>query len=283
MFNKNRSRFAFGVLSVIHVTLLIMTLMRGKDRKVQFISLMSNIAFAYYFEYFVLNLFQAYSYSPKILKIDKLDNILGAVLSQAVYVPFTSLFLTVFKVQWWGRALVIFYFYCVEKLFIFLNIYRVNWWKPIYTSFTMPIHFILSDFWYKHIQKGTPWVLTVSLFNMIVVLSVNVLFLLAVLRKVKFGLGKVHSWYEHFSIGPLYSIVLSVYATKTIKLRDWTSKMKIISFGVIVDFLLERLNLLHIGSKKRRVASLLFQFILMFIALFSKQVIEDVNPSSVNK
>lgn len=82
-----------------------MPFIKRKIKKQLFTLLMSNIGLAYLFEFFVLNLFTAYTYKPGILKNAHLDNIFGAILSQAIFVPFTAVFLTARKVGWIGKLL----------------------------------------------------------------------------------------------------------------------------------------------------------------------------------
>ena len=228
--------------------LLGWTFFKKKDKHTLFISLLSNISFAYLFEYLVLNLFQGYHYKPRFLKNPRLDNIFGAVLSQAIYVPSTSLFLTAFRANWGIRMIFVIYFVTIEYIFIKLKIYKTKWWSPFFTFIGIPIHFFLSDLWYKYLKKGTPLVLSISLFNMIVVTSSNILFLLAVLRKFKFGIGSYHTWYEHFVITPLYSILFSVVATSTLKVGDWSSKVKVFLFALLLDTIARKNNILNKNS-----------------------------------
>ena len=66
---------------------------------------MSNIGLAYLLEFFVLNIFKGYRYKPRVMKKKYFDNILGAILSQAIFVPFTAVFLTTLKIGWIGKIL----------------------------------------------------------------------------------------------------------------------------------------------------------------------------------
>ncbi|MCL7748375.1 hypothetical protein [Halalkalibacter alkaliphilus] len=274
MINKKRNRLAFGLLFFIHSTLLLVTFIMKKDRKNLFIALLSNISFAYFFEYFVLNVFQAYKYKPKFLKNRNLDNIFGALLSQAIFIPFTSLYLTAFEVKWRTKLFVNLYFVSVEFLFLRMKIYKLNWWNPIFTGLAIPVHFYLSDIWYKHIKKGTPIVLSVSLFNMILVTSVNILFLLVVLRKLRFGIGKVYTWYEHFLIGPLYSIVYAIVATKTVKVGDWISKCKLLAFSISFHLILKRLQVLK-STKENHYLLMWTHLLMVLLSSFYKQLVNS--------
>lgn len=111
--------------------------------------LFANIGMAFLFEYVVLNLFQAYTYKPKLLKKPYFDNILGAILSQALYIPVSSTFITIFRKDWKWKIGFSLYFYCIEKLFIWLKIYEIKWWKPVYKFVLLPTYYVISDFFYK--------------------------------------------------------------------------------------------------------------------------------------
>lgn len=274
MYTKKRNRWAFGLLCTIHGTLLLITFIKKKDRKHLFISLLSNISFAYLFEYLVLNIFQAYKYKPKFLKNRKLDNIFGAILSQAIFIPCTSLFLTAFQVKWRAKLFVSLYFVLVELLFLRLKIYKLKWWSPFFTGLAIPIHFYLSDIWYKHIKRGTPFVKAVSLFNMIMVSSVNLLFLLVVLRKFRFGIGKVHTWYEHFIIAPLYSTIYAIVAVKTLKAGDWVSKGKLLAFSVIFHLVLKRIDVLK-SNRESRYFFMMLHFLMILLSSFYKRLVDN--------
>ena len=196
---------------------------------------------AYLFEYFVLNLGQAYSYRPKILKNRYLDNIFGANLSQASYVPFTAILITAFQFGWKLKLLFSLYFVCIEKLFIVMGVYRHHWWKTTYTGIFLPILFYISDLWYKYLKQGNSYILFMTLYFMTLVTGVNTLYVFAVLRKFKFGLGRFHSWKEHFKIAPIYSLALSFITVLGLTRGDsWKVKVNVLIMIKSVDLFLKK-------------------------------------------
>lgn len=243
MRRKTKHRLPFLFLLFIHSLLIFYTFYRSKDRRNLLLLLISNIGLAYLFEYFVLNLFQAYVYKPKFLKNKELDNILGAILSQAIFVPFTSTFLTSINSSWLLKLIFTLYFFMIEKFFLILNIYRTNWWRPAYTFVFIPLYFNISDKWYSLLQNRNSSILFFSLYFSILVNGVNILYLLALTRKFKFGMGRWHSWREHFIYAPLYSISLSLISTFIFSKSESSAKTKVIMMASIVDFLLYRLKL----------------------------------------
>lgn len=267
MKKTKRNHIPFIVLLVIHSILLGISFYKGKKRKTLFVLLMSNIGFAYLLEYFVLNIFKAYKYKPKILKKNVFDNNFGAILSQALFLPFTAVFLSVSKYGWKAKWIVGFYFYLVEKVFIWFGVYRHNWWKTIYTLILIPFYFKLSDLWYYYICKKNPIVKFISLFFMIMVSEANLLFILAVLRKVRLGKGRYHSWSEHFIVVPLYSISISVFATWSFRIKNsWDAKLRVLLFAFSLKELLERLGI--VKSKFRE--SQFFILRILMISLYGQ-------------
>ena len=244
MKNKYRHRIPYLILLVIHTALVIRAFYRNKDKKSLVILLCSNIGIAYIFEYVVFNLLRAYKYMPKFLKNKYLDNAIGAVLSQAIYVPFTALFLTANNYGYKAKLIATMYFLVIEKVFISLNIYRTNWWKPIYTFFLLPAYFLISDFLYKHIKNGTPIILKASYFFMVIVTCGNLYYLMAVLRKIRFGLGYFSSWREHFIIIPIYLASISLFTVWSLSKEDRYSTLRIFLFSFIVDMILKKFNIM---------------------------------------
>ncbi|MFT4412853.1 hypothetical protein ACLM5H_03235 [Fredinandcohnia humi] len=170
---------------------------------------MTNIGLAYLFEYFVLNLFKAYTYRPKIMSKSYLDIILGAILSQAVYVPVSATFLAVFKKSWkWKLSFSLFYF-LIENLFLRLKVYAVNWWKPFYSIILLTVYFFISSVIYRLLLHHKRWALKIAHYLTMVIIDVNLMYINAVRNKVRFGRGFHFSWREHFIIAPLYSLFIA--------------------------------------------------------------------------
>lgn len=263
MKKTTRNRMPFFILFVLHSCLLGFSFYKSKKKKTLFTLLMSNIGFAYLLEYFVLNLFKAYSYRPKVMKTKFFDNVFGAILSQAIFVPFTAVFLTVTK---WGWKAILFsaiYFSLVEKLFLKLGVFRHRWWKIYFTLFLMPLYFKLSDWWYNKLSNGDKGIKFVSLFFMIMVTEANLLFVLAIKRMFRFGVGKYHSWTEHFKIVPFFSIPIAIISTLIlVKQNNYSGKIAVFlfSFGWYQVFL--KMKLL-----KSNVKGLVFLIIRIFITL----------------
>lgn len=240
---KSTNKLPYILLLVIHSVMLFFTFYKNKDRKRLLISLLSNIGLAYLFEYFVVNLFHGYTYRPGVLKNKNFDKIVGSIFSQDIYVPFTALFLTAFRLGWKYKLLLTFYFGVVEVIYVRLGIYTHHWWKTIYTIILLPIYFFISDKWYNHLEKRTPIILFFSLFHLILVSCVNLLFFRVVGNQILFGRG---SYQKHFILAPLYSILLSLFTAWQLKDEKRFSYVKVLSFRLLIDFLLKKVKWLKV-------------------------------------
>lgn len=270
--HKKWSKYPFIFLLLIHSVLLAFSFYRSNDRKRLFVLLFSNIGMAYLFEYIVLNVFRGYQYKAFFIKNKELNNILGAIFSQAIFVPFTALFITSMHWGWKAKCLFTLYFAAVETLFLRIGIYKQNWWRTIYTSIFLPIFFTLSDKWYEHLKRRTPFVMFTSLFLISMATNVNMLFILAVNRKFKFGYGWFHSWREHFLLAPLYSIVVSLVSNFLLIYKHSISKVGNFIFRIALDTILVKRHLIKFKYKKF-TSHLLYHAFMIFMGGIYKRMV----------
>lgn len=192
-------------------------------------------------EFFILNLFRSYEYKPKILKTKYLDNVFGAFLSQGIFLPFTSVFISAFGFGWKVKASFAIFFAIVERLFIKLNLFKNNWWRTLYTIVLIPMYFNLSDSWYKNLLKRNALILFTSWFLMTWVSGVSIFNIIAVLRNVRMGMGRFHKWKEHFILATLYWFIISIFTTWFIyKNSNWLGKIQSFMFMKLLDWVLEK-------------------------------------------
>lgn len=274
------NKYPFIILFFIQLSLLLVTFIRKKEKKTLFVLLLNNVGFAYLFEYIILNLLHSYKYKPKILKRRYLDNILGAVLSQAIYIPFTSIFISSFQLGWKMKAFFVVFFHIIERLFIKLRVYKTYWWSPIYTTFLLPIYFTLSDKWMKHLQKGTPFVLVLSLFMAIMGTSVNTLYIAAATNNFRFGRGSYHSWKEHFIISPLYSIVISIFTTWSIKKGGLLGQVRAFLFAIGLDWCIYRSRMVKVRFKMPYLNVVIHGLSILLANRFRKLIYEELKEEN---
>ncbi|WLR55206.1 hypothetical protein LC048_23475 [Mesobacillus subterraneus] len=255
----------FLLLAVVHVLLFFIFAKPSRQKNIWSL-LLSNIGMAYLFEYPVLNLFKGYSYKPYILKKQAHDQILGAVFSQALYVPITATLLTLYqKNRYWKLGSTLIY-YGIERCFLHLKIYKAFWWKPYYTVFLMNIYFYVSDWFYKALNAKKEWALVIAHYLSTEVIGVTLLFISAVNRKVRFGRGVHHSWREHFIIAPIYSLIRSIFLVQNSSKSGLLPRLTMLMGSIGMDMLLERTGLLKLRLNK--LWNLAFHVFMVFISRY---------------
>lgn len=260
-----KNSIPFLLLAVVHVLLFVIFTKRSRQKKT-WILLLSNIGMAYLFEYPVLNVFKGYSYKPYILKKRPHDQILGAIFSQALYVPITATLLTLYgKNRSWKLGSTLIY-YGIEHYFLRLKIYKAFWWKPIYTVFFMNMYFYISDWFYKALNAKKEWALVIAQYLSTEVIGVTLLYISAVKRKVRFGRGLYHSWREHFIIAPLYSLIRSFFLVINSSKPGLMPRLTMFLGSLLADMILERTGLLKMRLNK--VWNISFHITMIIISRF---------------
>ncbi|TXC86040.1 hypothetical protein FS935_18495 [Metabacillus litoralis] len=259
----NQNSIPFFILMIIHLGMIV-NLMIKKKGKIYWFVLLSNIGFAYVFEFIVLNIFQAYKYKPAILKKSALDNIFGAILSQALFIPITATFLTATSVNWFGKLAFTIYFYLIEHLFIKLKVYKLYWWRPRYTFLLLPVAFTISDLMKSALEKNKKWAGNVVHYLSLVVVSITILFVPATMRKIRYGIGFYHSWKEHFILAPLYSFYISFVVFMNSEKSGMVQKFKTLLILCFTDYLLCYMKILKTNLQHILIRILFHSFIISF-------------------
>lgn len=248
MKRKSSNKYPFIVLLIIHTALLLYALKKQRKRKTLLVLLLSHVGMGYIFEIVILNYFNAYKYFPKMLKKRFLDNILGAILSQAIYIPFTAVFISGVHLKWKAKLSFILYFQVVERLFIWLKVYKTHWWRPLYTGVILAIFFPLSDKWYELLQKGNRFILNASFYLCTMGTEININYLMAVFGNFRMGRGKVYTWREHFLFTPLYGFVQALITTWFIRRDRLRGKIQAFVIGLVLDWVLYRCGFLKVKN-----------------------------------
>lgn len=269
--NKNSTPFL--LLAIIHI-LAFMILSKRRKQPYTWTLFLSNIGWAYLFEYLTLNLFRAYRYKPSLMKKRSFDTILGAILSQGVYVPTTATLLTLFKKNWKWKISLSFLYFCIERLFLRLKIYKVYWWKPIYTLVLLNLYFYISDGFYKALTMGKKWGFMIAHYLSINVILINSLYIFANNRKIRFGRGHFHSWSEHFLIVPLYSMMLALTATVTSTKPGIFYRWLMFLIHILIDTILTRLGILKMNFKSLLTTLPRYTIIILISRFFYKLIYE---------
>lgn len=238
-----KNRIPYLVLIIVHLALFVVTLIKKKDKK-PLLLYFASIGMAYVFEYVVLNIFRGYRYYPKILKRKRLDSVFGAIVSQALTVPVSAIFITCFQLGWGWKIIFALLYTGIEQLFIHLKVFKNRWWKTMYTLVCLPFYFWIVSKWSVYLdQKPRKWIGYLTLFFTFWVNYLNTNFMLvAIFKRFIFKKGwSLHKYYVNFIIAPIYGFIQSI-----IGLIVTLKGKKIIGLGLLhlVDQLFYRFKLI---------------------------------------
>ncbi|WP_062356832.1 hypothetical protein [Bacillus kwashiorkori] len=235
----------FSVLIIIHLILLFFTMKKKKaEKKALFILLIANTGLCYLFEFVVLNIFKGYKYKPKFFRKKEIDNVAGAILSQAVFIPIITIINTAFQFNWKGKLFLSGIYSGIELLFLKLKVYAHHWWKVIYTFSLLPAIFYISDFFYRALKKGNKPIMVATLLLSIIFRGANLLFIFALVKKFRFGFGKKHNLQEHFKVGPLYSFFLAGVTTFSLVLfGNKKGGIIVVALANLLDYFLQKTSI----------------------------------------
>ncbi|KAF0818184.1 hypothetical protein KIS4809_2986 [Bacillus sp. ZZV12-4809] len=268
------NKYPYIILGSIHLVMLVITLVKSRNRKRDMVLFLNYAGMAYIFEYIVVALFDGYVYKPKFIKQRNLDNIFGAIWSQFFYVPVTALFITVLNLGWRVKVLFSLYFVLIEKLFIFLGVFKNKWWKTRYTFCFILISFYCNDYWHEQLKKKRPLIMFISLFNIIQVTWMNTVYLFALLRKVRYGFPEFLSWKEHFIVGPFFGFLLSLATAFWTKKATFTSLFLNFLTMSMVDLFLIRKHLEKIKNPLN--LPLIYSIIIMASHFYRKLIYKQL-------
>lgn len=234
---------------MFHFVFLVYTFRRKKQAT--WILLFVGIGWAYVFEYFVLNVFKMYTYSPKVFKNKWMDSVFGALLSQALFIPIAAAFLTFFRLGWKWKIVTSLFYGLVERLFIRWNIFKNRTWRTTYTVAFIPIHFWIVEKWWERLKRNPPnWLIFLSIFFTYWVNYTNIYYFLVVLfRTFLFRTGLVRNkFWDHFIMAPLYTLYLGTIGTITTVMPNRKGKILGLLWLHLSDRLLYRLGLLKLKN-----------------------------------
>ncbi|MBU9723354.1 MULTISPECIES: hypothetical protein [Bacillaceae] len=255
LLNKNSTPFL--VLAVAHIVAVVILLRRSNQGEVWTL-LLTNIGLTYLFELPTLNLFHGYRYKPRLFKQSIFDTILGAIYSQAVYVPITGTILSILKKNWiWKLSMAIIYYF-IEVLFKRIHIYKVFWYKSSFTPVLIFLFFHISDWVAKALIQNKAWALKLAHYFSIEVVWITFMYVFGVFRKIRFGRKYYHTWTEHFQLAPWYSLVLSYTALVTSRWAKhrWLYPSFMIIIHMVIDKVLMSMGILKSRFKAFYVKSL---------------------------
>lgn len=151
---------AYWYYGLILISLVLIITSLAYKRNWKLLVLYFNIIAAIHpFEITVLILFHGYCYLPGIVDDPKLDNYLGSYVSNSLIVPASAMAINAFSLCWKYSMAIAALFTGIDWYFTKLGIYRHFWWKSIYTGIGLSILYLISKWFWRHLQDKRPTLL----------------------------------------------------------------------------------------------------------------------------
>lgn len=268
-------------LSIISTIFFIITLWKKRDSKL-FALYFFAAGVTYLLEYITLVLLEGYVYYPRILKEQYLDNVLGAVVSDAFTIPMIATFIAGFEVNLKKIILISSVITIIEVIFVRVNIYQHMWWTYYYTFLGAVIFYYVSRKWYSilhgRINKAVRFL---TLYFSSLFIQTSTVFLLASIFKLYFYNV---NWFNnpfrsHIAFATLYIMLISLVFTAIVVLHlKWYWACPGILLATLTDFILLNMKILEMSDKWSLISSMIFRIIIFILVfLFNKYLLAEKN------
>ncbi|QVY60001.1 hypothetical protein [Cytobacillus gottheilii] len=116
-----------------------------------------TMGLAFFLDYFVLILFDAYAYHPNVFQDNWYDNTVGSSMSQALFIPSLLMLMVTFQMKLRMIVFLLFGVFLIEELFTMINIYEHYWWKSWYTFIILFISIYILKMWRNLLKQQIPF------------------------------------------------------------------------------------------------------------------------------
>jgi hypothetical protein len=115
-------------------------------------------------EYAVFILGRAYTYRPNVFEERWFDEVFGASISQAFFIPAVLTAVSIFRLGFLWRLTVIAGIYIIEVFFLKAGVYDQHWWKTWYTSLILFAAMFIINSWRDLLKSPSPFVKFVTVY-----------------------------------------------------------------------------------------------------------------------
>ncbi len=141
------------LLFLTSLVVLILAFKKSADRRFTFAFTAATLDFAFYVEFILLILLNAYAYHPGISSNAFQDTAYGNLFSQ-FSIATTSAFLIVYRLSYYWYIFVAFIYFIIDVLFAKLGIYEHFWYRSVYTLIGFGPLLLLIGFWHHKLTSS---------------------------------------------------------------------------------------------------------------------------------
>lgn len=149
------SAYMYYGLGIFGLVLLVVSLLYKRDWKLLVLHI-NVAAIIHPFEIAVLIIGEGYRYLPGILADTRLDNYIGAYISNLLIIPASAVIINAFSLSWVSGLGIAMIFTVIDWYFTTIGIYQHLWWKSVYTGFGLAILYQLSSWIWSGLQEKQP-------------------------------------------------------------------------------------------------------------------------------
>lgn len=147
--------FWYALLGMISIVMAVYTFKKTEFR-IHLAVYIFTMGLAFFMEYIVLILFNAYSFYPLVLHDRWYDNTVGSSLSQALFIPSFLMVLNAFRFNISGILFALFCVFLIEEFFIWKELYAHIWWHSSYTILILFVSIFVLKAWQKMLINRSP-------------------------------------------------------------------------------------------------------------------------------
>jgi hypothetical protein len=274
------------ILCIISTVMFVYSLIAKKDNKL-IVYYFSVAGVTYLLEYLTIVVFNGYFYYPRILRIQYLDNVLGAVASDGFTIPMIGTFIAAFRFNFLQVLLVAAVMTIIEVIFVNMGLFEHHWWSYLYTFTGAVIVFYFGQIWLAVLRgKISYTVRYITLFFSNLLIQSTAVFILAGILNLYFY--KVN-WFNdpyrnHIAFATLYIIFIAIIFTSVIAFRlKWFWAGIGILLPSLTDIILLKLNMLSLSDKWSLLNFIILRiFIFACLSIVDKYLLTEADDFSIN-
>ncbi|MUK87917.1 hypothetical protein GMD78_05830 [Ornithinibacillus sp. L9] len=242
--------FWYVALLTISLIALVIAVIKHPTKKRLFQTYFFITGLAYFVDYNILVIFNAYDYHPNLAEHPWLDTTFGSIFSQGISVPIAATIIAGFNLGFITMLLTAFGFMGIEELFRFLGIYEHHWWKTWYTGILLLIAFSFAKVWYQLLANPSATTKFITIYMTLIVYTNTLRFFMLLLFSTHlYKMG----WFEdpirdHIAGNALLLFIYSVPVTVVVLQFSWIWILFILIIEIVMDYTLIGIGVIELAS-----------------------------------
>ncbi|AGX05058.1 hypothetical protein B14911_23172 [Bacillus sp. NRRL B-14911] len=151
-------------IALVFFSIILIIISFRKEIRVSLPLYFFVMGLSFILEYIVFILGKAYTYRPTVFEEKWFDEVFGASISQALFIPAVLTAVSIYRIGYLWRLAVIAGIFLVESFFLKEGVYEQHWWRSWYTSAILFAAMFVTDIWRDSLRKPSPFVRFVTIY-----------------------------------------------------------------------------------------------------------------------